>query len=96
VKIIREQLYEKFEEKSDPIKDMRIGLKVFAILTDVVDEEWQINPGVDIIFAGSEKEAREIWKSKSKPYYNQKLEIGLIYELDMNENYHSILDPAVE
>jgi len=87
---------EKFKEISDPIKDMGIGFKVFVVLTNIVNENWQISPGVDIIFAGSEKEAREIWNSRSKPYYTQAIEIRLIHELDINENYHSILDPTVE
>lgn len=91
-------IYEKFEEESDPIKDMGIGvLKVFVIGVDVVDEEWQITEGIDIVFAHSKKEAIKIWNNKkTTDWSNAELEMRYINELNMNEDYHHITNAAIE
>jgi len=100
MKKVKEILYEKFIETSDPIKDMDIGaLKVFAITVDLADEEWQIGQGVDIIIARSKKQAREIWNKSCRTEYfqNSKPVISEIKELDIsNKGYYHIQDAHVE
>jgi hypothetical protein len=100
MKRVREHIDEEFKENSDPIKDMDIGsLKVFVIRVNLVDEEWQISKGVDIVIARTEKQAISIWKKTHKEHYfhNAQTEIEEIKELDITKiGYHHIEDAAVE
>jgi hypothetical protein len=97
VKLVKEHINEKFEEKSDPIKDMGIGGKPFLILVDQKDEEWQISPGIDIVIASSKEHAKQIWESidKEKYYYNP-VEIREIIEIDMRKEFQHYLEPSIE
>jgi hypothetical protein len=100
MKKVKEILYEKFTDHSDPIKDMDIGaLKVYAIKVNLADEEWQTNQGVDIIVARSKKQARETWNTSLKHTYfdNSKPEISEIIEIDINKKgFYHIEDAGVE
>lgn len=93
-------IYEKFKEESDPIKDMGIGaLNVFVIEVDYKDEEWQTNPGVDIVLAHTKEQARKIWVANHhKHYYDaENPTITKISQIKFDKpNFYHILDVGVE
>jgi len=98
MKIVKENINEKFAEHTDPIKDMDIGaLRVYAITVKLTTEQWQTGDGVDIVVARSKKQAKEIWLAEGNKLYYGKPAIREIKEINITKKgFYHIEDAAVE